>query len=53
MLAHIFRRMGFGAAPGELAAWADVPDSIVVEQLLNYESAPNDADSRIGLGQFF
>ena len=52
MLAHIFRRMGFGATLVELAAWADVPDSIVVEQLLNYESAPADVDSKIGLPDY-
>lgn len=52
MLAHIFRRMGFGAGPEELAAWADVPDSIVVEELLNYESMPTDVDARIGLPDY-
>ena len=52
MLAHIFRRMGFGASPDELSAWADVPDTMAIEQLLNYETAPADVDSRLGLPDY-
>ena len=49
MLEHILRRMGFGASPAELAAWAGVPIETVVDRLLNYESASTDHDAKIGL----
>jgi uncharacterized protein (DUF1800 family) len=48
MLEHILRRMGFGASPAELAAWANVPIDTVIDRLLNYESATTDHDSKIG-----
>lgn len=47
MLEHILRRMGFGASPELLAYWADTPISMVIAQLLNYESQPNDVDTKI------
>jgi hypothetical protein len=47
MLEHILRRMGFGASPSELAAWAGVPIETVIDRLLNYESASTDRDSKI------
>jgi uncharacterized protein (DUF1800 family) len=52
MLEHILRRMGFGAGPAELAAWAGVPIDTVIDRLLNYETAPTDHDSRIGLPEY-
>jgi uncharacterized protein (DUF1800 family) len=48
MLEHILRRMGFGASPAELAAWAGVPIDTVIDRLLNYESFSTDHDSKIG-----
>ena len=48
MLEHILRRMGFGASPAELAAWAGVPIDTVIDRLLNYESVSTDHDSKIG-----
>src|SRR6187200_2314130 len=48
MLEHILRRMGFGASPAELAAWAGVPIDTVIDRLLNYESLSTDHDSKIG-----
>jgi uncharacterized protein (DUF1800 family) len=48
MLEHILRRMAFGASPTELAAWADMPLTSVITSLLNYESMPNDVDTKVG-----
>jgi uncharacterized protein (DUF1800 family) len=48
MLEHILRRMGFGASPADIAFWADVPIGTVIDRLLDYETAPNDHDSKIG-----
>ena len=52
MLEHILRRMGFGASPAELAAWAGVPIDTVIDRLLNYESLSTDHDSKIGLPEY-
>ena len=52
MLEHILRRMGFGASPAELAAWAGVPIDTVIDRLLNYESFSTDHDSKIGLPEY-
>ena len=52
MLEHILRRLGFGASPAELAAWAGVPIATVIDRLLNYESASTDHDSKIGLPEY-
>jgi uncharacterized protein (DUF1800 family) len=52
MLEHILRRMGFGASPAELAAWAGVPIDTVIDRLLTYESASTDHDSKIGLPEY-
>ena len=52
MLEHILRRMGFGASPAELAAWAGVPVDAVIDRLLNYESLSTDHDSKIGLPEY-
>jgi uncharacterized protein (DUF1800 family) len=52
MLEHILRRMGFGASPAELAAWAGVPIETVIDRLLNYESLSTDHDSKIGLPEY-
>ncbi|MBY0492954.1 MAG: DUF1800 domain-containing protein [Cyanobacteria bacterium] len=52
MLEHILRRMGFGASPAELAAWANVPIDTVIDRLLNYETASTDHDSKIGLPEY-
>jgi uncharacterized protein (DUF1800 family) len=48
MLEHILRRLGFGASPTELAAWAALPIETVIDRLLNYESLSTDHDSKIG-----
>jgi uncharacterized protein (DUF1800 family) len=52
MLEHILRRMGFGASPAELAAWAGVPIETVIDRFLNFESMSTDHDSKIGLPEY-
>jgi uncharacterized protein (DUF1800 family) len=52
MLEHILRRMGFGASPAELAAWAGVPIETVIDRLLNFESQSTDHDAKIGLPEY-
>ena len=52
MLEHILRRMGFGASPAELAAWANVPIETVIDRHLNFESFSTDHDSKIGLPEY-
>ena len=52
MLEHILRRMGFGASPAELAAWAGVPTDTVIDRLLNYESMSTDHDAKIGRPEY-
>ena len=52
MLEHILRRMGFGASPAELAAWATLPLDGVIDRLLNYEALSTDHDSKIGQAEY-
>ncbi len=48
MTEHILRRMGFGASAPDLAYFADLPLTGLINYLLNYESLPDDVDSHIG-----
>ncbi len=52
MLEHILRRLGFGASPAELAAWAGMSVDAVIDRLLNYETQSTDHDSKIGLPEY-
>jgi uncharacterized protein (DUF1800 family) len=52
MLEHILRRLGFGASPAELAAYAGMPIDAVIDRLLNYESLSTDHDSKIGQPEY-
>ena len=45
---HILRRMGFGASPSELSYYGEASPIQLISVLLNYESQPNDVDSKIG-----
>ena len=45
---HLLRRAGFGAGPAELEALERYAPAGVLEYLLNYESQPDDVDSKIG-----
>jgi uncharacterized protein (DUF1800 family) len=51
-LEHLFRRGGFGASPGELAALGNMSMSQGISYLLNYEDQPDDVDSKIGQPNF-
>jgi uncharacterized protein (DUF1800 family) len=52
MLEHILRRLGFGASPAELAAYAGMSIDAVIDRLLNYESLSTDHDSKIGQPEY-
>ena len=45
---HLLRRAGFGASAAELAAYEPLSFSQAVSRLINYESIPDDVDSKIG-----
>jgi uncharacterized protein (DUF1800 family) len=45
---HLLRRAGFGASQADLAAYADLSFSTLVERLVDYETLPDDVDSKIG-----
>src|SRR5687767_1793345 len=47
-LEHLFRRGGFGASPGELAALGNMSMSQGISYLLDYAEQPDDVDSKIG-----
>ncbi len=45
---HLLRRAGFGASGDELAAYDRLSYSQAVDQLVNYDSIPDDVDAKIG-----
>lgn len=45
---HLLRRAGFGASPAELAQYQELPLSIAIDRLLEYQRLPDDVDSKIG-----
>ena len=45
---HLLRRAGFGASAAETAAYTGQSISGTIDQLLNYQSQPDDVDSHIG-----
>jgi uncharacterized protein (DUF1800 family) len=47
-LEHLFRRGGFGATAGELAALGDMSMSQGISHLIDYADRPDDVDSKIG-----
>ena len=49
---HLLRRAGFGARPDELATYGALSISSAVSALVNYESVPDDVDSKIGTAGF-
>ena len=51
-LEHVLRRIGFGANPEDLTAYAGQSLTAVVDALLNYESVPDDVDSNIGKSDY-
>ena len=45
---HLLRRAGFGASSDELAAYDRLSYAQAVDQLVNYDSIPDDVDAKIG-----
>ena len=52
LLQHLLRRAGFGASPADLATFGSLSYSQAVDRLVNYESVPDDVDSKIGQAGF-
>lgn len=48
MIAHILRRMGFGAASAEIVLYDGLSPPAAVDHLLEYERQPDDVDEKIG-----
>jgi uncharacterized protein (DUF1800 family) len=48
LIAHLLRRAGFGASPDDLATFGSLSYPAAVDRLINYESIPDDVDSKIG-----
>src|SRR3954464_8163326 len=48
LIAHLLRRAGFGANSDDLATFGALSDTRAVNRLLNYDSIPDDVDSKIG-----
>ncbi len=52
-IAHLLRRAGFGAAPGELETYSALGITGAVERLINFQNIPNtDMDQRIAAANF-
>jgi len=47
-IAHLLRRAGFGASSDDLAIFNNLSYNQAVDRLLNYDSIPDDVDSKIG-----
>src|SRR5215207_4526431 len=52
LLEHVLRRIGFGASTDDLVRYSGLSPAAVIEQLLNYEQAPNTVDDNIGKPEF-
>ena len=48
MVAHVLRRLGFGASTADLQFYAGLSAAALVDHLLDYERTPDDVDGRIG-----
>src|SRR5690349_6254080 len=51
-IAHLLRRAGFGAGSDDLATFGPLSYPAAVDRLINYESIPDDVDSKIGTPGF-
>jgi uncharacterized protein (DUF1800 family) len=47
-MGHLLRRAGFGASPAEASDWNALSLSAAIDALVDYESAPDDVDAKIG-----
>lgn len=45
---HLLRRLGFGAAPGEVERYAELGYATALDRLINYESIHDGVDDQIG-----
>jgi uncharacterized protein (DUF1800 family) len=48
LIEHLLRRIGFGAAPGEVEDYADLGYATALDRLINYESIYDGVDEAIG-----
>jgi uncharacterized protein (DUF1800 family) len=48
LIEHMLRRVGFGAAPGDVEKYADLGYATALDRLINYESTFNNVDALIG-----
>lgn len=48
MVAHVLRRLGFGASASDLQSYAAFSPTSLVDHLLDYDRQPDDVDGRIG-----
>ncbi len=51
-IAHLLRRAGFGASSDDLAVFAPMSYNAAVDRLVNYDSIPDDVDSKIGQANY-
>ena len=52
LTAHLLRRAGFGASSDDLATFAPLSYAAAVNRLINYDSIPDDVDSKLGQAGF-
>lgn len=45
---HLLRRAGFGASAAESTQYQDLPLSVAIDRLVEYERVPDDVDANIG-----
>ena len=48
LIEHLLRRIGFGAGPGDVERYAQLGYATALDQLINYESVPDEVDELIG-----
>ena len=52
VIAHLLRRAGFGASSDDLATFGALSHGNAVDRLINYDSIPDDVDTKIGQAGF-
>jgi uncharacterized protein (DUF1800 family) len=52
VIAHLLRRAGFGASSDDLATFGNLSYSDALDRLVNYDTIPDDVDSKIGQAGF-
>ena len=51
-MGHLLRRAGFGAGPAETSDWSTLSLPAAINALVDYESVPDDVDTKIGTPGF-